>query len=500
MVYIMKSIALRPDWKGPAEIFRHTWEGLVNIDQFRWMVRRDAQEHLKMAHDELGARHVRAVGIFDDEMRTLGTDPKSFFHAPAEGNKPRNNWQVTDYVIDSLLDIGINPMFTTTFTPSAMASGTQTVFSTKGNITPPKELAEWGDLVESGVRHMLDRYGRAVVEKFYFEVWNEPNLSSFWTGDQKQFFDLWAATYRAIKNVDATLRVGGPSTARAEWIGEIIEYGRRNDCAPDFIITHVYNNDSDSSPLSPFEGPQKDKESKSPHFAAGVIRGVRKLLDTLGFKGELHWNEWGRSWWPYFPSRESANEAAFIAKTMGEVSQQADFFAYWCLSDIYDQVGYGAETFHGNYGLLNLQGLRKPSYHAFQALGMMGTHRIGLKGDNLDEMNNAVVTADKDSFEILVYSYQPDDAQSSLDISLDLPPGSTDLKLNPINAAENNILEKWREMGSPAYLKRPQLLELRASNRFSSSQTGIRLETKQDKCTAAFRMATPGVALLCGKR
>jgi xylan 1,4-beta-xylosidase len=494
----MKTITLKPDWTGPSKAFRHTWEGLANIDQFRWMVRRDTQEHLKRAHDELGARHVRAVGMFDDEMRVIGTDPKSF-HCPAETTKPRTNWQVVDYVIDSLLEIGINPMFTTTFTPTALASGTQTTFSTRSNITPPQDLKAWGDLVGKGVRHMLDRYGHAVVSKWYYEVWNEPNLSSFWTGDRAQFLALWATTFRAIKDVDATLRVGGPSTARAEWIGELIDYGRRNDCVPDFIITHVYNNDSASSPLSPFDGPQKDKENKSPHFAAGVVRGVRSLLDTLGYKGEIHWNEWGRSWWPYFPSRETANEAAFVAKTMAEVSQQADYFAYWCLSDIYDQVGYGAETFHGNYGLLNLQGLRKPPYHAFQALGMMGTQRVDVAGSSLDALTNAVATRGGNTFELLVYSYDPDDARSSLEVAVDLPRDSADVTIHRISDTDNNILSNWKEMGSPDYLKRSQLEALRGANQFRASPEKIQVKTSDNSPVAHFRMTTPGVVLLRGR-
>jgi xylan 1,4-beta-xylosidase len=75
----MKQIEIKPAWDAATTPLRHTWEGIVNIDQFRWMVRRDVQEQLKMAHDELGARHVRAVGMFDDEMRVLGRDPK---HVP----------------------------------------------------------------------------------------------------------------------------------------------------------------------------------------------------------------------------------------------------------------------------------------------------------------------------------------------------------------------------------------------------------------------------------
>lgn len=367
----MKTIDITPDWSSPATEFKHTWRGLVNVDQFRWLGRGDMQDQLRMAHRELGARHVRAVGMLDDEMRVLTADPTRWRQDEKTHREP--NWQIVTMVFERLLEIGISPMITTCFMPGVMAAGERTVFETKARISRPKDMKGWRALVGTLTRHLIEHFGLEVVRNCYFEVWNEPNLTdNFFEGGQEDFFDLYLHTVSAIKEVDSGLKVGGPSTARAEWIPEFLEFTRRHDIEPDYLVGHIYNNDGDSKPLSPFDGPQEDLVSKSPHFASGVVRGVRKLLDESGYPGEVHWNEWGRSWFPSEPQRESANEAAFIAKTMSEVSQLGDYFAYWCLSDIYDQVGYGRQAFHGNYGLLNLQGLRKPSYQAFRLLNLLG--------------------------------------------------------------------------------------------------------------------------------
>ncbi|RPI21359.1 MAG: hypothetical protein EHM61_24945 [Acidobacteria bacterium] len=489
-----QAISIRPDWDGKKEPFRHTWEGLLNIDQFRWMVRRDVQDQLRMAHDELGGRHVRAVGMFDDEMRVVAQDPAKWRN---QGDKTHVNWQIVDYVIGSLLNLGINPMYTTTFMPGLMAAGERTTFSTKARISPPKDYKEWRSLVTGGVRHAVELFGRSTVGQWYFEVWNEPNLmNGFWEGTQADFFRLWATTYRAIKTVDSSFRVGGPSTARGEWLRELIEFGRKNDCSPDYIITHIYNNDSDSNPLSPFDGPQEDKVSKSPHFASGLIRGCRRLLDELGFKGEVHWNEWGRSWYPCYPPRETASEAAFVVKTMAEVSQLADYFAYWCLSDVYDQVGYGAETFHGNYGLLNLQGLRKPPYHAFQLLGRLDAQRCRVEGEGLDRMTNAIATTSPTSRHILVYSYVPDSERQPVvsQVQAVLPAGAErkGVVLFRVSSQENNILRIWQDMGSPTYLRREQLEQLKSENTLKPARGAVKIQ----EGIASFSMESPGVALL----
>src|SRR5690606_18314045 len=113
---------------------------------------------------------------------------------------------------------------------------------------------------------------------------------------------------------------------------ELLQFGEKHDCAPDYLITHVYHNDSMADhPLAPFDASAPTRGSKSPTFAMDVMRTVRAMLDRRGFKGELHWNEWGRSFHAVDHRREDPSEAAFIARLLANSSQQADQFAYWCL-------------------------------------------------------------------------------------------------------------------------------------------------------------------------
>ena len=494
-----RALDFAPQWTQPGTPFRHTWEPVTNIDQFRWLVRRDVQDHLALAQRELGVRHVRAVGMFDDELRVYRPSPASFMGS--EPRAPRSNWQTVDYVIDSLLERGISPMFTTSFVPSALTSGPTTVFTTKGHTSPPDDWNQWAALVEDATRHALERHGPAVVRGWLFEVWNEPNLHGwFWGGDQAQFLKLWEVTYRAIKNVDPLLRVGGPSCAKAEWIDELLAHGEKHGCTPDYLTAHIYNNDSPvGEALAPF-GDQLDvRGSRSPDFAIEVMREVRGRVNRRGFGGELHWNEWGRSFHGIDHRRETAAEAAFIARLLGEVSQEADVLAYWCLSDIYDQVGYGREAFHGGYGLLSLQGLRKPAYHAFQLLSRLGTERKSIRGFAPGGMDGAIATVDANGrARVLVYAYQHGDVpeRQTLAVSVELPPGTRPGALYRIDHHENNVVTRWREQGAPAYLSRAQQAELAAGNELQPAVPGARLETVEGRGRAHFTMESPGVALL----
>ena len=494
-------VEIMPDWQNEGRTLRHSWEGLGNIDQMRWMVRKDTLEHLELAHKELNMRHVRAVGIHHDDLFPIAIDPKDAMLSSDVVRKKRNNWQVVDYIFDNLIDIGINPMYTTAFTPSVMASGEQYVFQTKCNVTPPKNYNEWAEYITETLKHFKYRYGKQRMDNWYYEVWNEPNLTAFYGGDQAEFFKLWEVTYKAIKNVDPDWWVGGPSTARAEWIEDFLKFTKDKGCYPDYIIAHCYNNDSEWAALSPFDGLQADKTNKSPNFLPGVVKGVNKLLLEHSFTGEMHWNEWGRSWFPFDEERETANEAAYIVKSMAEVSDKADYFAYWCLSDIYNQAGYGAETFHGNYGMLNLQGLKKPSYFAHQLLCMLGDTRLPVKSNNTDRLINAVVSKSKEGFQVLMYSFQkgfkPGSESKQIQTKVALPANinETHIEVFEINETENNIINTWEKAGSPSYLKYDERAEWENRNTLKKSQKPIKITMENGLSFLNFTMSSPGVVL-----
>jgi xylan 1,4-beta-xylosidase len=71
---------------------------------------------------------------------------------------------------------------------------------------------------------LVRRYGIHEVAEWFFEVWNEPSLKAVWTGTKEDFFKLYRVTADAIKRVDSSLKVGGPATARDEWIDECLEF------------------------------------------------------------------------------------------------------------------------------------------------------------------------------------------------------------------------------------------------------------------------------------
>ncbi len=193
----------------------------VGSDYPGTLIRDDAQAHLQLAVDELGFRYVRFHDLFHDALGTVRRVDGRIVY----------DWTKIDALYDALLAKGIRPFVELGFTPAELKTSDQSLFYWKGNTSHPK-TAMWNHLVDAYLRHVIARYGIDEVRRWYFEVWNEPNLKDFWEGaDQAAYFDLYANTARTLKAVDAGLRVGGPSTAGAAWVPELLAFClRRKVC------------------------------------------------------------------------------------------------------------------------------------------------------------------------------------------------------------------------------------------------------------------------------
>ena len=121
---------------------------------------------------------------------------------------------------------GVRPFVELSFMPTALAASQKPhPFWYKPLPNPPRSYEKWGTLIENFTRHLEDRYGADEVRQWYFEVWNEPNID-FWTGKpaKSTYYELYDAAAKAVKIVDRRLRVGGPATAQAAWVGDFIRH------------------------------------------------------------------------------------------------------------------------------------------------------------------------------------------------------------------------------------------------------------------------------------
>ena len=268
--------------------------------------------------------------------------------------------------------------------PAALASGTQTVFWWGGNITPPRSLRDWADLVRATVRHLVDRYGLDQVRGWPIEVWNEPNLKEFWLdADQEAYHRLYEVTAQTVKEVDAGLTVGGPALAPGptgdDFLMRFADFVTAHSVPVDFLSRHAYT--SGPAQTVPFGTHQ----TLAPATALlEQFAGPRRLLRGSPLADlPVHVTEFNSSYRPDNPVHDTAWHAAYLAPVLAAGGDLVDSFSYWTFSDVFEEIGVPTSVFHGGFGLLTHRQVKKPTYHLYAFMARMGDQLLGRGPDHL---------------------------------------------------------------------------------------------------------------------
>ena len=323
-------------------------------------LRADWQDHLRIVKQACDFKYIRFHGILHDDMGV---------YTETEDSTPIYNWQYVDKLYDYILEIGMKPFVELSFMPSALASGEKTVFWWKGNVTPPKSYEKYFDLIQAFTQHLTERYGEEEVKTWYFEVWNEPNHGAFFSGNKAEYFKMYSSAVKAVRSVSPVYRVGGPATAGCGWISDMLNYCNENNDPIDFIATHTYNV---HGALDEF-GKKQLRMDSSPFSVVNGVKYVHRKMDESEASGlELHFTEWSSSYSPKDPIHDTYQNAAFVLNTLKNVEGVASSMSYWVFTDVFEEPGVPASPFHGGFGLVNLQGIKKPTFFIYDFLNQLG--------------------------------------------------------------------------------------------------------------------------------
>lgn len=388
-------------------------------------LRADWQNQLKIVQEEIGFKYIRMHGLLHDDMGLYTEDRK--------GN-PVYNWQYVDRLYDFLLSVNIKPFVELSFMPKALASGNNTVFWWNGNITPPKSYDKWHDFIKALVQHFTDRYGKDEVGSWYFEVWNEPNLNFFFTGDMNEYFKLYDYTVKAIREVNPDYKVGGPATAGNGWIPEMIEHCVKSNVPIDFIATHDYAVRQGFFDASGETGTIIDQDITA---ITKNIKASRAKIDASTKPSlELHYTEWSSSYTPTDPIHDTYQEASFILDKIKNSQSYCNSMSYWVFTDIFEENGPRMTPFHGGFGLINYQDIKKPAYYAYKFLAEMGETEI-----NSNDKASIVTKDKKGNLQVLFWDFTIDHPGDSTNNQVFYKRDLPSKNVQPVEIALNNLPE-----------------------------------------------------------
>ena len=467
----------------------------VGADYPGTLIRPESLAQLKTSVDEHGFRYIRFHAIFHDDLGTVKVvDGKTVY-----------DWAKIDQLYDAFLGMGIKPFVELGFTPQALKTSDNKIFYWNGNTSHPNR-AGWRALVDAFVRHLRQRYGEEEVRSWYFEVWNEPNLDGFWEkADKQAYFNLYEDSVRTIKAIDRQLRVGGPSTAGAAWVPEFLEFASTRGIPVDFITTHTYGVDCG---FLDEEGKDDNKLSTNPDSIIGDVRRVREQIAASKFPNlPLYFTEWSSSYNPRDPVHDSYIGAAYILTKLKATRPFAQGMSYWTYSDLFEEAGPPPTPFHGGFGLMNREGIRKASWFAYKYLNL-------LRGNEVPTTDpQSLVATDGETTGVLIWNWvQPEQrtsnrpfftkllpAQPSVPTRVELTnlaPGNYRMTLRRTGFKSNDAHSRYLEMGSPKDLSPAQLAELQRLTRdIPEASSNVRIGRNR-RFSTTVPMRTNDVVLL----
>jgi xylan 1,4-beta-xylosidase len=483
------------DLSRPTSPFPHVWERVIAGDWAKQALRRDYQDQLFTCHDELGIESLRFHGIFNTSMSTA--------NSTYNGGRQRNptytqddySWFNITQIYDALVDHGMHPFVELSSMPESLQASAPAFqgLMYDFNQMAPKDFAAWGKLVGAFAKHMIDRYGIAEVRKWPFEVWNEPNLFTFYDGDQHSYNNLYRYAAEAIKNVDSSLQVGGPATSAGQFFfgppripgpqyyREFMQWATANDVPVDFGTAHGYETDKGIGP----EG----TASFFKQNRADTPRGLPLYITEVNVSSSAGDTKLDRS-----------DAAASFLRTVIETVGVVDALAVWTFSDIYEELTQPDNPFHGGYGLQTIHGIKKPLYRLMQILHRVGDRRVPLTLTGAPAtVGGIAVTGREGEVDILIYNHalagadQEAAQPARLTVNLSgVAPGAR-ARAQLIDEDHANPHREWVELGSPEYPTRPQLRALRDASEVHDRSLDLTRGRRQGDVSFTITVPAEGV-------
>lgn len=439
------------------------WKKILGLGNAAMGLKGDVQYQLKKIKDEIDFEYVKFNNIFNEEM---------FIYNEDELGIPYYNYVYIDKLIDYFIQLKIKPFINIGFMPKKLASKNETLFSGKTNVSFPKDMNKWKNLISELIRHFLERYGENEVATWYFEIWNNPDFNGiFWHETQEKYHYFFEETFYSIKSVNNKIKVGGPSAFSCfdwNWTENFLNFIKENNIEIDFFSYHSYGMKGSVKEIDSINRMKSGNlEFSEYNFLKNTVKFVNsKIQEVYPKKIEIIVSEWNSS--PSFQDlvHDTCYMSSFIINGVLNNFNLLNGLAYWTFTDIFEENGMGTEFFHGGMGLFTVNNLKKASYNAFVVLNKLGNEFIC-------KHNNYFITQKESSYQILLYNYvhynkeyesgnfekvnkynrygaflNSNDLELNLKIS-DIDKGKYFITKYYLDRENGSVFDAWVEMGAP---------------------------------------------------
>jgi xylan 1,4-beta-xylosidase len=448
------------------------------------------------------------------------------------GGKPVYDWTIVDRIFDTYLERGVKPYVQIGFMPKAMSikpepyqhMWTPTAKYDEiytGWSYPPQDYAKWGELAYQWTRHCVEKYGRAEVEQWYFETWNEANIG-YWRGTPEEFRKLHDYAIAGVRRALPTARVGGPDSAGSggQWMRDFLEHQLRGK---NFVTGQT------GTPIDFVSFHAKGR----PVYVDGHVRmGISNQLATIddGFRiiasypelkskpiviGESDPEGCAACQGPQLQYRNSTMYSSYTAASFARKHDLADRHGVNLEGALTWAFEFGDTPFFAGFRALATNGINLPVFNVFRMFSRMGTERIPVTSDHALDLDTivkqgvrerpdvgALASRDARRATVLAWHYHDDDvAGPAAEISLALEglgvkQGKAKLQHFRIDGDHSNAYTSWKGMGSPAKPSSAQYAQMEKASELAMLGGPSGVDVADGRATIRFTLPRQGVSLI----
>jgi len=418
--------------------------------------------------------------------------------------KPIYDWTIVDRIFDTYLARGVKPYVQIGFMPQAMsvkpepykhawtpAAKYDEIYT--GWAYPPKDYKKWGDLVYEWAKHCVEKYGKAEVETWYWETWNEANIG-YWRGTPEEFRKLHDYAIDGVRRALPTARVGGPDTA-----------GSGGQFARDFYEHQLRGTNFATGKVgTPIDFVSFHAKGR-PSFVDGHVRlGIQNQLATIDEAfgiiasfpelkpkpiviGESDPDGCAACQGPQLGYRNTTMYSSYTAASFARKHDLAERHGVNLEGAVTWAFEFEDQPYFAGFRVMASNGLTLPVFNVFRMMSRMGAERVPAVSDgaaSLDAMMKAGVrekpdvgalaSRDARKVTVLAWHYHDDDVagpDANVTLSLEglgITSGKATLTHYRVDTTHSNAYTAWQKLGSPAAPTPAQYKTLEAASQLAT--------------------------------
>ncbi len=453
------------------------------------------------------------------------------YNEDADG-KPIYDWTIVDRIFDTYLQRGLKPYAQLGFMPEALSTHPQNYPHHPpanerapvegGQSYPPKDYAKWGELAYQWTKHCVEKYGAAEVASWYWEVWNEPNIS-YWHGSHEDYFKLYDYAVDGVRRALPSARVGGPETAGGpggKFLREFLEHCARGTnyvtakigSPLDFISFHAkgspaFTNSHVRMGMS--------NQFKNINDAFAVIASFPEYKKTPIVIGESDPEGCAACREPRDAYRNGTMYSSYTAASFPREYELAAEYGVNLQGALTWAFEFEDQPPFAGFRVLASNGLDLPVLNVFRMFSKMSGQRLAVTSSSgLDAQTilargvratpdvSALAALDTNKLAVLVWHYHDDDLpgpDAAVALTLDnLPFQNANAKLTQyrIDNDHANSYAAWQRLGSPAQLTPEQYSQLKEAGQLTALAAPEKISVQNDRANLQLKLPRQAVALL----